>query len=258
MDEQLLKVAKEAAKEAGKVILKYAGTIQNKNIKNEDPTDYATDADLEAEKIIVKIIETNFPKHSIVAEEETNLKKNSQYTWVIDPLDGSISFGSGIPSFSVAIALLENDIPVLGVIYNPSSDQLYWGTKGQGAYLNDKKIQVRRKETLKESVGVLDFGHNVRRQYKLDLYVNKLITKIGYIYSFGSAVVSFGMLAAGKLDLYVNYAYPWDFAAGAVIVREAGGMVTDFEGNEPAWTKERLNIVASNGIIHDQILKALE
>lgn len=257
MDEQFLKVAKEATLEAGKVILKYAGTLQNKNIKNEDPTDYATDADVGAEKAIVKIIASNFPGHNILAEEQTNLNNNSKYTWVIDPLDGSIAFGSGIPYFSISIGLLEDNMPVLGVIYNPSSEKLYWAQTGKGAHLNGKRIQVSKKKGLTESVGVLDFGHNFRRQYKLDLYVNKLIPKIGYIYSFGSAVDSLAMVAEGMLDLHVNYAYPWDFVAGAVIVREAGGRVTDFAGNEPNWTKQRIEAVASNGLIHEQILEAL-
>ena len=128
---------------------------------------------------------------------------------------------------------------------------------GKGAYLNGKPIKVSQKKSLAESIGVLDFGHNVRRQYKLDLYVNKLISKIGYIYSFGSAVASLGLIAEGILDLHINYAFPWDFAAGAVIVREAGGKVTDFEGEEIDWSKERINIVATNGLVHNQILEAL-
>lgn len=257
MEDKFLKIAKQAALEAGKVIQKYPGKDQHKNIKHEDPADYVTKADLEAEKTIVKILTSNFPNHNLVAEEEAEIDKKSQFTWVVDPLDGSISFGSGIPYFSVSIGLLEGGIPILGVIYNVSFKQLYWAQIGQGAYLNRKAIRVSQKKSLKESVGVLDFGHNLKRQYKLDLYVNKLITKIGYIYSFGSAVASLGMVAEGILDLCVNYAYPWDFAAGAVIVREAGGRVTDFEGNEPDWTGERLNIVASNGLVHEEILEAL-
>lgn len=258
MEDQFLKVAKQAALEAGKVIKRYSGRDEQKNIKHEDPTDYATEADIEAEKVIVNILSANFPDHNIIAEEQTRIKKESKYTWLIDPLDGSISFGSGIPYFSVSIGLLKESKPILGVIYIVSFDKLYWAQERRGAYLNGKTIQVSKKKGLTESVGSLDFGHNKKRQYKLDLYVNKLITKLGYIYSFGSAVASSGMVAEGSLDLYVNYAYPWDFAAGAVIVREAGGKVTGFDGNEPQWDKERLNIVASNGLIHGAILEALK
>lgn len=258
MEDKLLKVAKQAALEAGKTIQKYSGKDEHKNVKHEDPTDYATEADLEAEKIIVKILTSSFPEHNLIGEEEAKIDKKSKFTWVVDPMDGSISFGSGIPYFSVSIGLLEEGQPILGVVYNVSFKQLYWAQKGSGVFLNGNAIQASKKKGLTESVGVLDFGHNVKRQQKLDLYVNKLITRIGYIYSFGSAVASLGMVAEGVLDLYVNHAYPWDFVAGAVIVREAGGRVTDFEGNEPDWSSERLNIVASNGLIHDQILEVLK
>jgi len=256
-EDDFLKVAKQAALEAGKVIQKYSGKDQQKKVKHEDPIDYATEADIEAEGAIVKILSSNFADHNILGEEQTRIDKKSRYTWVIDPLDGSISFGSGIPYYSVSIGLLDDNEPILGVIYIVSFNKLYWAQKGKGAFLNGKSIQASQKSSLRESVGTLDFGHNVKRQYKLDLYVNKLITKIGYIYSFGSAVASLGMIAEGTLDLNVNHAYPWDFVAGAVIVREAGGEVTDFAGNEPDWTKERLNIVVSNGLIHNQILEAL-
>lgn len=257
MNDRFLKVAKKAALEAGKVISKYSGKDQHKHVKHEDLTDYATEADLEAEKAIIKILNANFPDHNIIAEEGGSKDRKSEYTWVVDPLDGSISFGSGIPYFSVSVGLLKEGKPILGVVYNVSFKQLYWAQEGHGAYLNGKVLLVSKKKSLNESVGVLDFGHNKRRQYKLDLYVNKLIPKIGYIYSFGSSVASLGMVAESVLDLYVNYAYPWDFVAGTIIVREAGGRVSDFEGNEPDWTAERLNIVASNGLIHDQILEAL-
>lgn len=244
--------------EAGKVIQKYSGKDEHKNVKNEDPTDYVTKADLEAEKVIVKILTSNFPDHNLLGEEKTNINKKSKFTWVVDPLDGTISFGSGIPYFSVSIGLLKENKPILGVIYIMSFKKLYWAQIGQGAFVNGKLLRVSKKHTLKESVGTLDFGHNVKRQYKLDLYVNKLLTKIGYIYSFGSAVASSALVAEGILDINVNYGFVWDFVAGAVIVREAGGKVSDFEGNEPDWTKERLNFVASNGLIHDQILEALK
>ena len=258
MEDQFLKVAKQAALEAGKIIQKYSGKDQHKNVKHEDPTDYATETDLEAEKIIVKILTSHFPDHNLIGEEGAKIDKKSKFSWVVDPLDRTVSFGSGIPYFSVSSGLLEEGIPILGVVYNVSFKQLYWAQKGHGAFLNGKAIQVSKKKSLAESVGVLDFGHNVKRQYKLNLYINKLITKIGYIYSFGSAVAASAMVAEGTMDLNVNYGYVWDFTAATVIVREAGGKVTDFEGGEPDWTKERLNIVASNGLIHDQILEALK
>lgn len=257
MDSNFLKVAKEAALEAGKAIQKYAGTLQNKNIKHEDPSDYATDADIEAEKVIVKILIGSFPDHNILAEEQTNINKKSEYTWVIDPIDGTIAFGQNIPNYTVSIGLLKNNVPVIGVINHVSFKNLYWAEIGKGAFLNGKRIKVSSKKNLDDSAADLELGHRQRRQSRMDSYINKLITKIGYIFHFGSAVLSQALVADGTLDFYVSEAYVWDFAAGAVIVREAGGKVTDFSGNEPDWTKERLNIVASNGLIHDQIINLL-
>lgn len=257
-EDNFLKVAKQAALEAGKIISSHVGEKHQKNIKHADPTDYATEADIAAEKAIIKIITDNFPDHNIVAEESGSKDKKSEYTWVIDPLDGSITFASGIPYFSVSIGLLQKGEPVLGVIYIVGFNQLYWAQKGKGAFLNGKPVKVSNKQTLSESIGVLDFGHNVKREFKLNLYVNKLLPKIGYIYSFGSAVACMAMVGEGILSLYVNYAFPWDFAAGVIIIREAGGKVTNFAGGELDWTKERMEVVASNGILHDEILEALK
>ena len=258
MNNDFLKVAKEAALQAGKIIQKYSGKIGKKIVKDGDKSNFATIADTEAEKIIIKILTDNFPDHSIVAEESGSRMGKSEFTWEVDPLDGSFTFGQNIPYFTVSIGLLKNNQPVVGVINHVSFNNLYWAQIDQGAFLNDEKIHVSRKKDLQETAGTLDAGHNLKRQNKMDLYINKLITKVGYPFEFGSAAVTLALVADGTLDLYVNQAFPWDFVAGAVIVKEAGGMVTDFEGREPDWSKERLNIVASNGLIHDQILEALK
>ena len=257
-ESQFLKVAKKAALKAGKVISEYSGKDEHKNVKHGDPSDYATEADIEAEKTIVKILTSNFPDHNILAEEQTNINKKSEYTWVIDPIDGTIAFGQNIPNYTVSIGLLKNNAPVIGVINHVCFKNLYWAETGKRAFLNGKRIKVSSKKNLDDSVADLELGHRQRRQSRMDSYINKLITKIGYIFHFGSAVFSQALVADGTLDFYVSQAYPWDFAAGAVIVREAGGKVTDFSGNEPDWSKERLNIVASNGLIHEQILEALK
>lgn len=258
MEDKFLEIAKKAALEAGKIIQKYAGGSYRKNVKNDDLSNCVTEADIEAEKEIIAILTKAFPEHNIIAEESGKAHKDSKYTWVIDPIDGTISFEHQIPYYSVSIGLLENNYPVLGVILQVSSKDLYWAVQGGGAYLNSRKIAVSSGSCLKEAVMVLDFGHNQKRQQKLDSYINRLITKIGYPYSFGSAVAGLALVGQGMLDAYVNQAYPWDFAAGTVIIREAGGKVTDFNGNEPDWTKERLEVVASNGLIHDQLLTALK
>ncbi len=258
MNDQFLKVAKDAALAAGKIIAKYSGEDLQKNIKHGDGSDFATEADLKAEKTIVSMISKVFPEHNIIAEEDEKVDRGSEYTWVIDPLDGTFSFSVGMPYYAVSIGLLKEGKPVLGVIYHVQAKDLYYATEGEGAFLNGKRITVSKRDKLEESGVTLDAGHRGKRQHKLDLYVNNFMTKIGMSYSVGSAVVTLAYIAQGIFDAVINEAYLWDFAAGTIIIREAGGKVTDFEGNEPDWSKQRLSIVASNGLLHDQILEALK
>lgn len=142
MKDKFLKVAKQAALEAGKVIQKYSGQAYQKNIKHKDVSDFSTDADLEAEEKIVGILTKNFPDHNIIAEESGKKNKGSKYTWVIDPLDGTLTFSLGIPYFTVSIGLLRDNKPFLGVIYNVSFENLYWAQSGKGSFLNGQKISV--------------------------------------------------------------------------------------------------------------------
>lgn len=258
MEEKFLKIAKQAALEAGKIISKYSGKKHRLVLKGGDSSNFATRADIEAEEKIVEILTKNFPTHSIIAEEKTRIKNESAYTWVIDPVDGTFSFVHGIPYFSVSIGLLLDNQPFLGVINNVSGKELFYAQKDKGAFLNGKSIRVSKIKNLDESACGLDFGHKNTRSGNLDKYVIPLMSKIGYPYSVGSAVASQALVAKGILDGYVNEAWIWDYVAGAVIVREAGGKVTDFEGKEPDWSKDRLSIVASNGLIHNQILEALK
>ena len=257
MKDDFLKVAKQAALEAGKIISKYFGKKHQFKFKNEDKTDFATQADFESEEKIVEILTKNFPNHNIIAEENARINKNSEYTWVIDPLDGTIAFAAGLPFFSVSIGLLKDKKPILGVINHVSAGDLYFAEESKGAYLNGEKISVSKTSTLEKAGMGLDFGHRQFRLNKITQFVTPIAGKVSYAYCFGSAVTTQAFLGKGILDGYVNDAWLWDFVAGAVIIREAGGKVTDFKGNEPDWSKLRLSIVASNGLIHEQILEAL-
>ena len=256
-ESDFLKVAKKAVLEAGKIISKYKGKVKQSKIKNDDRSDLVTEADIEAEKKIVQILTKNFPDHNIIGEENTRIKKNSDYTWIIDPLNGTLAFLVGMPYVDVAIGLVKNNKPVLGIVYHISEKNLYWAQDSKGAYLNGRKVRVRGNNTLDQAVVIMDLGHRKVRKEKFDRYVIPLMEKVGYIYSTGSSV-PFGLISTGIIDAYIATAWVWDLTAGSVIVREAGGKVTDFEGNEPDWSKDRLSIVASNGLIHDQILEALK
>ncbi len=258
MESKFLKVAKEAALKAGKIIEKYYGKKLEKKVKDGDNSNFATQADLEAEEIITKIIIANFPTHNIIAEEGGKTDRKSKYTWTIDPLDGTISFVSGLPFFAVSIGLLEENQPILGVINWVANQELYWAQKGKGAYLNGKRIHVSKIDNLEKVILGVGFGKRSIRQQKVDKYLLPLMNKVRYIYCLEGSAISLMSVAKGNFDSYATIAWIWDFAAGAIIVEEAGGKVTDSQGVAPDWTKDRLDIVASNGLIHDQILEALK
>lgn len=257
-EDQFLKVAKEAVLQAGKIISKYYGDSHQLTIKNQDSSDIATQTDLESEKIIVEILSKNFSEHNIISEEKVKINKDSKYTWIIDPLDGTFNFVIGLPYFAVSIGLLKEGKPLLGVIYEVLPNNLYLGQKGKGATLNGKSIKVTSRESLGNAAISLGFGHRSRRLEKLDRYVLALFDKVGYPYGLGSTALSLSQVANGTFDGVVTDAWAWDFAAGILIVEEAGGRVTNFEGGEIDWSKERLSVVASNGLIHDQILEVLK
>lgn len=258
MNDNFLKVAKQAALEAGKVISSYFGKNNKIQVKNNDASNLVTEVDLKSEKAIIGIISQYFPTHNIITEESRNIDQGSEYSWAVDPLDGTISFVHGLPHFSVTIGLMKNNQPILGVIYNVLSQELYSAQVGKGAYLNGKKIRVSQINKLEQAVLQLGMGSIKRRADKLDRYVNPLITKIGYPYAFGSASTAYTFVAKGALEATIDGGWIWDFVAGTVITQEAGGKVTDFTGNEPEWSKERLEVIASNGLIHDQILEVLK
>jgi len=258
MEDNFLKVAKQAALEAGRVIKKHSGKDHKLNIKNNDVSNFATIADLEAEDVVIKIISQNFPNHNIIAEESGRVNNSSNYMWVIDPLDGTIAFNAKIPYFTVSIGLLKDNQPLIGVLNQVEAGELYWASKGRGAYVNGRRIKVSKVSELERAMFGVDFGHRVSRQNKLDVFIKPLMYKVSYLFSLGSDAAILGLLSKGNLDVFATEGWVWDFAAGAIIVKEAGGEITDLEGKELDWTKERLNIVASNGLIHDQILEALK
>lgn len=257
MEDKFLIVAKEAALDAGRIIASYFGKEHQYKYKNESKSDFATQADLESQAKIVDILTKNFPSHNIIAEENARINNNSEYTWVIDPLDGTFSFSIGMPNFAVSIGLLKNHKPVLGVVFYVMTNDLYYAQKDQGAFLNGKKIQVSKKDNLVQASMIVDLGHSHSRGPKMDLYIIPLSLKLGQMYSIGTTAGALALAGRGAQDGVIAQAWIWDFVAGTVIVREAGGKVTDFKGEEPDWTKDRLNVLATNGLIHQVILEAI-
>lgn len=252
-----LDVAILAAKKAGTIHKKYFNT----KIKVKTKTtsfDLLTIVDIEAEKAIVATIKKFFPDHNFLAEENKYKKTHSAYTWVIDPLDGTNNFVCGMPIFCVSIALAKNDTVLVGVIYDVIGDELFVAQKNKGAYLNGKKITVSNASTLKKSLLITGFYYDRGAKMRKNLNSIRLFfeRKILGLRRFGAAALDLCHIACGRASGFWEFELnPWDFAAGILLVKEAGGRITDNKG-----AKLYLNasfVVASNGKIHNQILAVL-
>lgn len=196
--------------------------------------DLVSEVDKNSEEKIINWINNNFPEHNILAEESGRQEKQSEYTWVIDPLDGTTNYIHGFPLFSISIALMKNNEVILGVVYVPYMEELYSAIKDKGAYLNQRKIKVKQKESLKESLLVTGFPYDLDEDKFNNISIfNHLLYKTRGIRRLGSAAYDLALVASGKLDgfweLKLN---PWDVKAGKVIIKEAGGKVleTDIHG----------------------------
>lgn len=253
MEDDILKVAKQAALDAGKIVKKYylsELTLQNKG----HYSNFATKADIESEQKIIQILTKNFQSHNIIAEESGMVKKGSEYTWAIDPIDGTIPFVDGIPTFGVSIGILKDNQPIVGVIYMVATEELYWAQKGKGAFLNGKRIKVRQESNLEQSTIGLELGH-AERVARLDNLWRPIVGQVRYVYLYGASVAILCYIARGWVDAYIQQANIWDLAAGVVLIKEAGGKVTDISGKEPDFSESRPRLICSNGLIHDAILK---
>ena len=211
--------------------------------------DLVSEVDKNSEEKIINWIDNNFPEHNILAEESGRQEKQSDYTWVIDPLDGTTNYIHGFPLFSISIALMKGNEVILGVIYVPFMKELYSAIKDEGAYLNGKRIYIKEKKVLKESLLVTGFPYDLNEDEFNNISIfNHLLYKTRGIRRLGSAAYDLALVAAGKLDgfweLKLN---PWDIKAGVVLVKEAGGEVleTELYGNHL--------IIAGSKMITNQI-----
>ncbi len=255
IEKEILNVAIVAAKKGGEILLPYYEMIGQKREQKDDKS-FVSEADLNSEKAILKIIQDKFPDHGILAEEggETeNLK--SPYRWIIDPLDGTANFLNGIPIFGVSIGVYENNMPLVGVVLNPITGELYNALRGDGAFYNGKKVKVSDQ---KASEGLVTFGLSKEKSdkehfTKTFLALEKVFNKRRHL---GATAIEMGFIARGGVEATISFGSKlWDHAAGAVLILEAGGKITDFEGNP--WVLGETHFVASNGVCHDDILKIL-
>lgn len=252
-----LNVAIEVAKEAGKFLKINLGKVKNIESKKEE-INLVTEIDKGSERKIIEFIKSKFPHHGILAEESGEESLISDYKWIIDPLDGTTNYTHSFPVFCVSIALEYKGEVILGVIYDPNFDEIFWAEKGKGAFLNGRKISVSKTDKLIKSMLATGFPYNVREDPDncIEHFVNFLM-EAQAIRRLGSAALDLAYVACGRLDGFweVNL-NPWDVAAGKIIIEEAGGTVTDFYGNKfNIYTK---GVVASNGLIHQQMLEVIK
>ncbi len=255
MFEKELAVAREAAKAAGKILSRMLGNTHH--IMKKGEIDLVTEADLAAEKIILEIVSNKFPKDNILAEEAGRRDEASNRTWLIDPLDGTTNFAHRFPFFAVSIALeIEKEI-VMGVVYNPHMGEFFEAAKGNGAYLNGELLRVSATFSLQESLLATGFPYDVHERSEGVLkLLEKMIVRAQGIRRLGSAALDLCYVAAGRLDgFWEESLKPWDTGAGDVIVREARGRLTNF-GGEP-YNPYLGSVVASNGLIHNEMLEVL-
>lgn len=253
----MLTIAIEAAKEAGKFLKYNVGRVRHVERKEGEERNLVSEIDRGSEERIISIIRRHYPNHAILAEESGASTSASDYTWVIDPLDGTTNFLHGVPIFCVTIAIEYKGEIVAGVVYDPNLDELFTAEKGSGAYLNGKRLSVSTTSRLIESLLVTGFPYDIAEnpQNAIGHFVNFLVEARG-IRRLGSAALDLSYVAAGRFDGFweVNL-NPWDMAAGMLFVREAGGRVSDFAGEESTIYKKQ--VLASNGRIHEAMLAVL-
>ena len=252
-----VKVAVEAAYAAGKIQSEHANDIRDISEKSGLRGDVVTEVDLLCEKEIISRIQSTFPDHAILAEESGNTQGVSKNKWIIDPLDGSLNYSHGYPCYCVSIGMEHGGEQVVGVIYNPNLDELFVAEKSQGATLNGKPIKVSTTDTLEKSLLVTGFTPKIVGSKNDDLkHFGNCMESCQAVRRPGSAAMDFCYTAMGRFDgFWEGHLNPWDMAAGALIVREAGGIVTAFDGGH--FSIYGNHVLATNGKVHQQMVDIL-
>lgn len=247
---------KSLAQEAGEILLADFGRAKEAARKGE--IDLVSEADLASQRLIVAAIRERYPDHAILSEEAPRVEGKSDFTWLIDPLDGTINYLHGYPVFAISIALQERAEIALGAVYDPLRDEFFYAEKGKGATLNDKRIRVSTTYRLISSL--LATGFPYQRVAIPDNNLaefSRLVTRVQGVRRGGSAALDLAYVAAGRLDGYWEmHLSPWDWAAGGLLAEEAGGVVTDLQGGR--WAPFKRGIVATNGRIHEELISELK
>lgn len=252
---QFLKTAIKAARAAGAIQMRSYEKKHRIGFKGE--INLVTEVDKACEEKILKILRRDFPGHDVLTEETGAHSKGSDYKWIIDPLDGTTNYAHGYPCFAASIALLYKESPIVGVVYDPNLDNLFWAARGRGARRNKTRIRVSKERDLKRTLLATGFAYDVHktRDDNIDHFTN-FIKKAQAVRRDGAAAIDVCYVACGRYDGFWEMGLKaWDIAAAVLILEEAGGRSTMFSGDSLDVYGD--NIVCSNGLIHQEMLKVL-
>jgi myo-inositol-1(or 4)-monophosphatase len=254
----LITIMARAARKAGSRLARDFGEVENLQISRKGPADFVTHADLKAEATIREELTTARPDFGFLMEEsgETQGRDRTQ-RWIVDPLDGTTNFMHGIPQFAISIALEQNGVIVAGMIYEPATGNLWHAEKGRGAFLNDRRLRVSARTQLIDAVLATGIPHHGRHgQEQFFSILGQITPKVAGIRRFGAASLDLAYVAAGRCEgFWETGLAPWDVAAGILMVKEAGGFVTELDGRE--HTLKSVGILASNDGLHSTLTKEI-
>ena len=253
----MLNTAVKAARKAGSLITRASFDIDKLTVRAKRQNDFVSEVDHAAEDAIISVLRAAYPDHGILAEESGGDNAEAEFVWVIDPLDGTTNFLHGFPQYCVSIGLLHKGVPSQAVVFDPNRNELFTASKGVGAYLNDRRIRVSRVDKLADAL--MGTGFPFREVGHLDDYLRMLknvTLATSGIRRPGAAALDLAWVACGRVDGFWEIGLsPWDMAAGALLVREAGGLIGDLEGNEGFLDSGR--VVATNAKLFAALLQVL-
>ncbi|RWB69321.1 MAG: inositol monophosphatase [Mesorhizobium sp.] len=255
----LLNVMVQAAMKAGRSLSRDFGEVQNLQVSMKGPGDYVSQADRKAEEIVYAELSKARPGYAFLMEERGAVEgEDAQHRWIVDPLDGTTNFLHGIPLFSVSIALERQGQVVAGVVYNPAMDELYTAERGGGAFMNDRRLRVAGRSKLTDAVigcGMPHLGRGQHGNFLIEL--RNVMAEVSGVRRLGSAALDLAYVAAGRMDgFWETGLSSWDIAAGILLVREAGGFVSDMGGAQDML--DNGEVVAGNEIIQRALLKTVK
>jgi myo-inositol-1(or 4)-monophosphatase len=254
-----INVMVNACRKASKTLIRDFGEIEKLQVSVKGPGDFVSTSDKNVENIIISELEKARPSYSILSEEIGEIKKSEEFKWVIDPIDGTSNFLHGIPHFAISIGLEQNNEIISGIIFDPIKDEMFTAEKGNGSYLNNQRMRVAARSKLEDCIIFTGGPKNQTKDKDLALEeYKKFSSKVHIpIRKMGSAALDMAYVAAGRSDGFwhrnLNY---WDIAAGIILVKEAGGFVTDFEGNNKYV--ENKTILAANSKINEEMVEFLK